>query len=258
MNRDSVLGTVLVAAVLCVVSSVLVSGTAVGLRARQSDNKELFQRKNILLAAGLIEDAGKVSRSEIVELFKQIETQIIDLDTGERTEDVDASYDQRAASRDPKMSVDTQGLAGFSRRERFSRVYLVKQEEKISKVVLPVYGKGLWSTLYGYLAIEQDRNTVAGLTFYEHKETPGLGGEVDNPAWKAQWIGKKIRDAEGKIRLQVIKGKVDPVSPSAANEVDGLSGATITSRGVSNLVQYWMSEQGFGKYLQRLEQPVAN
>ncbi len=109
----------------------------------------------------------------------------------------------------------------------------------------------MWSTLYGYVALESDKNTIAGLTFYDHKETPGLGGEVDNPNWKATWVGKVVRDGE-EIAIEVIKGAVDPSSDRAKHQVDGLSGATITSRGVSNLAQYWLSEQGFGKYLEQL------
>ena len=265
MKRDSVAGTFTVAAVLCICCSVLVSGAAVGLRARQEANKELFQRKNILLAAGFIENGEKVSAQQIDEFFENIETLIVDLDTGETTDAVDVdTYDQKKAARDSKLSVKTEGLAGFARRERYSRVYLVKDGSTISKIVLPVYGKGLWSTLYGYIAIESDKNTIAGLTFYEHKETPGLGGEVDNPNWKAQWKGKQITkgddtkgdDTKGddtkEIEIQVIKGFVDPSSIDAKNQVDGLSGATITSRGVSNLVRYWLSDNGFGKYLDGL------
>jgi Na+-transporting NADH:ubiquinone oxidoreductase subunit C len=252
MKRDSVAGTFTVAAVLCICCSVLVSGAAVGLRARQEANKEQFQRKNILLAAGFIKDGQSVSPKQIDEFFANIETRIIDLDTGEVTDAVDLeTYDQKKAARDPKLSVETEGLTGFVRREKYSRVYLVKDGSKLSKIVLPVYGKGLWSTLYGYVAIESDLKTIAGLTFYEHKETPGLGGEVDNPNWKAQWTGKKTVDSAGTIRIEVIKGTVDPAGEGSEHQVDGLSGATITSRGVSNLVQYWVSENGFGKYLAR-------
>ena len=125
---------------------------------------------------------------------------------------------------------------------------------KLQKVILPVYGKGLWSTLYGFIALESDLNTIAGLTFYEHKETPGLGGEVDNPKWKAQWPGKTLRDADDEdIEIEVVKGQVVPGTPSENHQVDGLSGATITSRGVSDLIRYWVSEDGFGTYLEKLE-----
>lgn len=258
MKRDSVLGTFTVAAVLCVCCSVLVSAAAVGLRAKQEDNKELFQQKNILVAAGFIEDGESVSRKKVDELFQKIETIVVNLETGERTDDVDIdSYNQKEAARDPEMAEEADGLDGIAMRERYSLVYLVRDKQGISKIILPVYGKGLWSTLYGYLAIEGDRNTIAGLTFYEHKETPGLGGEVDNPSWKAQWRGKKITDpGSDEILLQVIKGKVDSSDPNSEHKVDGLSGATITSRGVSNLIQYWLSDEGFGKFLDQLSPSI--
>ncbi len=253
MHRDSVLGTILVATALCVVCSVLVSAAAVGLRSQQITNKQLFQKKNILLAAGLIQDGEPVSTEKINQLFENIETIVVDLDTGQTTDEIDIEiYDQKLAARDPKLSVPTEGLSGFQRREKYSLVYLLKEDGEIQKIILPVYGKGLWSTLYGYLAIESDKNTIAGLTFYEHKETPGLGGEVDNPVWKAQWIGKKVSNDEDEIVIEVVKGKVDPTSDSAQHKIDGLSGATITSRGVSNLAQYWMSPKGFGLYLEQM------
>lgn len=254
MKRDSVIGTITVAAILCICCSVLVSAAAVGLRGKQEANKELFRRKNILLAAGFIKSGEAVSTAQVDEIFENIEAVIVDLDAGEVADAVDLeTYDQKQAARDPKLSVETTGLAGFARREKYSRAYLVKDGDKISKVVLPIYGKGLWSTLYGYVAIESDLQTIAGLTFYEHKETAGLGGEVDNPTWKAQWEGKKIRDDEGTIQIQVVKGSVDPASENAKHQVDGLSGATITSRGVTNMMQYWLSDNGFGKYLANLE-----
>ena len=119
----------------------------------------------------------------------------------------------------------------------------------LDKVVIPIHGYGLWSTLYGFLALESDLQTISGITFYEHGETAGLGGEVDNPAWKSQWQGKTLYEA-GEVRLEVLKGTVNPASADAKYQVDGLSGATLTSRGVNNLISYWMGEDGFGPVLQ--------
>lgn len=253
MKRDSITNTFIVATVLCIACSVMVSGAAVILRPWQLDNKQAFQQKNILIAAGLIESGERVSDATVGERFEAIETAIIDFETGMVTDDVDlATFDQRAAAKDPNQSVETEGLGGFRRREKYGLVYLFKEAGEIKQIVLPVYGKGLWSTLYGYLAIERDKNTIAGLTFYEHKETPGLGGEIDNPQWQAQWVGKQIADEAGEIKIEVIKGKVIPDSPNAVHQVDGLSGATITSRGVSNLIRYWLSEEAYGKYLAQL------
>ncbi|MGB6045742.1 MAG: Na(+)-translocating NADH-quinone reductase subunit C [Pirellulales bacterium] len=254
MWRDTVGGTFTVAAVLCVVCSVLVSAAAVGLRPRQDANKDRFRKQNILIAAGVNTEGKTVDKA-----FENIETQIIDLSTGEVSirDDIDpATYDQKKAAKDPTLSIAIEpekDIGGIKRREKYSRVYLVKENGVIKKIILPVYGKGLWSTLYGFLALDADVNTVAGLTFYEHKETPGLGGEVDNRAWKAKWPGKLIHDSDGQIQLEVLKGAVPEGSPNADYQVDGLTGATITSRGVSNLIRYWLSDDGFGLFLNRLK-----
>jgi Na+-transporting NADH:ubiquinone oxidoreductase subunit C len=110
---------------------------------------------------------------------------------------------------------------------------------------------GLWGTLYGYIALAADTQTVRGITFYQHKETPGLGGEVDNARWKALWPGRKVYDARGRPILNVKKGRAGPVESDPHN-VDGLSGATITSRGVGHLVRFWLGEEAFGPYLKKV------
>ena len=253
MQRDSTLGTIVTAAVLCVVCSVVVSASAVGLKSFQEANKKKFQQRNILEAAGYTPE--EVREQGIETLFESIETQLIDLETGEPTDAVSLDgFDQRAAAKDPELSVELpkdQQTFGFSRREKYSRVYLMKDGESLKKVILPIYGKGLWSTIYGYIALENDLNTISGITFYEHGETPGLGGEVENPRWKSTWSGKLVGDGQN-VKIEVIKGSVDESSPKADYQVDGLSGATITSQGVSDTVRYWLSD-GFGPFLQNLQ-----
>jgi Na+-transporting NADH:ubiquinone oxidoreductase subunit C len=255
MQRDSVLGTFRVATILCVVCSVIVSAAAVGLRPLQERNRKRFEQENILAAAGFSDE--EMDEKGVDELFKNIESQLIDLETGELVgEDVVdlQKYDQKTAAKDPSLSVEIpadKDIAGIKRREKYSRVYLLKDGGQMKSVILPVYGKGLWSTLYGFIALEEDLNTVSGLTFYEHKETPGLGGEIDNPKWKSLWRGKQLRAGDD-LRIEVLKGQVNTDLPEAVHQVDGLSGATITSRGVSNLVRYWIND-GFGPYLKKLK-----
>ena len=115
---------------------------------------------------------------------------------------------------------------------------------------MPIFGKGLWGTLWGYLAVKSDMETVQGITFFQHKETPGLGGEVDNPRWKSQWQGLKLYDADGTPATEVAKG---PAPSGDPHRVDGLSGATITSRGVTNLLKYWASDDGYGPFLKKMK-----
>ena len=124
--------------------------------------------------------------------------------------------------------------------------------DQITKIILPVHGKGLWSTMYGFLALNRDGETVEGFAFYQQGETPGLGGEVDNPKWKASWIGKKVLDESGNPVIDIVKGSVDTTRPEAVHQVDGLSGATITSNGVENLLRFWLGENGFGPYLSKI------
>ncbi len=118
-------------------------------------------------------------------------------------------------------------------------------------------GYGLWGTLYGYMALKGDLDTIAGLGFYSQKETPGLGGEVDNPKWKAEWRGVKLYDEQGKVAVQLVKNRAPAGSPEAAYQVDALSGATLTTRGVQHLVQFWLGEHGFGPFLDNLRKSSA-
>ncbi len=254
MSNDSTVKTLFVAFVLCVVCSILVSGSAVSLRPRQELNKKLDIKKNLLLACNLL-DNKKASKEEIEEAFSFIETKIIDLETGLEKSDLNVdSYDQLKASKDPLMSIRIpreKDIAKIKRREKYSKVFFVKDKElgTIKLVVLPVYGKGLWSTLYGFLALAPDTKTVKGFGFYQHGETPGLGGEIENPRWTALWNDKIALDENNRPVIEVLKGRVNPLSKNIKHEIDGLSGATITSIGVTNLVRYWLGDHGFGQFL---------
>tara|TARA_R110000787_G_scaffold30381_2_gene81633 strand:+ start:13479 stop:14252 length:774 start_codon:yes stop_codon:yes gene_type:complete len=251
-SNDRISKVLTVAVALCLVCSVVVSSAAVLLRDAQEANKARDKKSNILAAAGLLEPDMSVE-----EQFEKIEVKMVDIATGKFTDVVSPdTYEQRKAAKNPELSVSLskeEDVAGISRRAKYAVVYLVRNGDDLEKVVLPVRGPGLWSTLYGFIAIEGDLNTVAGLGFYEHGETPGLGGEVDNPLWKDNWPGKKIYGEDGEVQLTVIKGSVDKSRPEAIHQVDGLSGATLTTRGVDNLIEFWMGENGFGKFLSNLK-----
>ena len=248
LSNDSVIKTLIVAISLCLVCSVVVSGAAVILKPIQEYNKELDRKRNILRSAGLLEE-GK----EIDELFKQIEPKIVDLATGEYVDTLDLTeYDQRRAAKDPSQSIEIpskRDVAKIKRRAKYARVYLVKAQDRVQKIILPVHGAGLYSTLYAFLALEGDAKTVAGLSFYEQGETPGLGGEIESKRWLAKWPGKKVYDKKNVRRIEVIKGTVDPKDDDAIFQVDGISGATLTSRGVSKLLAYWLGDEGFRPFL---------
>ena len=241
------------AAAVCLVCAVFVSYSAVALRARQEENAYLDKQRNVLIAAGLAKDDEALSPEEIKDRFAPIRPVVVDLSTGQELPDVDpATFDPKKAASDPATSRPApKNPAGIERIPNQALVYRLERDGKLELVILPIEGKGLWSTLHGFLALDADLETIRGITFYEHKETPGLGGEVDNPKWKALWVGRRAFGENGEPRIQVIKGKAGPPDEDPFR-VDGLSGATMTSRGVSRLVRFWLGEDGFGPYLESL------
>lgn len=244
--------SVLVLAFAC---SALVAGAAVGLRPLQEANRLLDRQKNILFAAGIYDEATPVA-----ELFEQIETRIIELATGEFVPQEKLSpkgYDQLKAALNPEMgkplSKETD-IAGIRNLENYSLVYLVTKEEKVDQIILPIRGKGLWSTLYGYISLGADLSTVRGITFYEHGETPGLGGEIENRRWQSGWQGKKVYNETNDVAISVAKGKSGSSPEAMTHQVDGLSGATLTIQGVNNLMNFWFGENGFKPFFEQLQE----
>ncbi len=267
MGNDSLEKTIAIAVALCLVCSVLVSFGAVALKPLQAYNKNLDMKKNILEVAGLMEDGMDVDAA----FAERIEPKIVNLETGEYDESVNADeYDQRKAAKDPKQNIaipKNKDIAHIRMKAKLAKVFLVKEGAAIKSIILPVSGYGLWSTLYGFLSLDPDGQTVQSINFYDQAETPGLGGEVVNPKWRALWKGKKvyaetdqpaldkgsIEDADvGEPALALIKGSVDTGKMGSEHQVDGLAGATLTSNGVTNLVRYWMSKEGFAKYLSKV------
>ncbi|MEM8556079.1 MAG: NADH:ubiquinone reductase (Na(+)-transporting) subunit C, partial [Pseudomonadota bacterium] len=179
---DSTGKTLFVAVGLCLFCSMIVSVAAVSLRPIQDANKLLDKQKNILQVAGLYEDG-----IDIADAFQAFEPQVLELASGTFSQLFDAStFDDRAAADDPATSrALDDDPAGIGRQSNFVTVYLLKDAAgDLDKVILPIHGYGLWSTLYGFIALEENGNDIFGLQFYQHAETPGLGAEVDNPRWK--------------------------------------------------------------------------
>jgi Na+-transporting NADH:ubiquinone oxidoreductase subunit C len=256
--QPSIGQTIRFAAAVCVVAAIAVSSAAVGLKERQEANKLLDRQSKVLGVAGLIEPGEKLTAERAQEMFDEyIVTIPVELETGEIAEEIDpVTYDQRSAAQDPATSqVAPPNPAKVSRLPDVGLVYQVMRDGIVDKVILPVEGMGLWSTLYGYIALEADLERVAGITFYEHGETAGLGGEVDNPRWQALWPGRRVFDEDGDPAIEVIKGAAGPPEEDPY-EVDGLAGATLTSRGVTNLLHLWLGPDGFGPYLDKYRRGV--
>jgi Na+-transporting NADH:ubiquinone oxidoreductase subunit C len=253
LPNDSPAKTLAVTLAVALIGSILVAGSAVLLRPLQIANKEAERQRHMIEIARLLPGAAEQLAAAV---GIRLEGRVVELESGGYLPSIEPSrYDQRRAARDPEQSVEIPAaldIAGLKRRARHAVVYLVWQEGRRRLVILPVRGRGYGSMLYGYIGLAEDGNTVLGLAFYEHGETPGLGSLIDSPAWKVQWRGKKVRDAGGDIRLGVGQGRIMPDSPEAPYQIDGLTGATWTSHGVTNLLHYWLGEHGFGPYLRRI------
>ena len=252
--------TIRVALTLCLVCSVLVSAVAVGLKPAQVENARLDRNKNILVAADMY-NAESDTADDVAERFKDFEVKIIDLNKGNYVDD-DAlkaagipdrnAYDATQATKNKALSDDLgdNDPASIGRKPKYAKVYVKKDDAgKPEMVVLPIQGYGLWGTIYGFLTLESDMNTIKGISFYEHKETPGLGARIEEPKWRAMWTGIHSYDENGDVATGVTKA-----GNPKDNWVDGISGATLTSRGVSNMIQFWLGEQGYKPYLDLLRE----
>ena len=258
---DSTRYTVVFATIVCVVCALLVAVAAVSLQPRQAANARLYMEKNVLVAAGLLAPGQDVSEREVRAIFDQrIKVRLVDFATGELVpaDRIDArNYDQRKARNDPDASrVAPPNNAGIGRMPSYGIVYFIMKDNAVDQLVIAVEGLGMWGTIYGFLSLAPDGNTVRGLTYYDQKETPGLGGEIGNPKWQGLWRGRKGFDDQWNARITVIKGEagspeVDPL------RVDGLSGATVTSNAVTRLMQFWLSDNGYGKFLKRFREGEA-
>jgi Na+-transporting NADH:ubiquinone oxidoreductase subunit C len=252
LSNDSLEKTVNVALALCLVCAVLVSLATVALRPLQGYNKALDMKKNILDVAGLLEEGTDIDQA----FADRIESKIVDLKTGDYVDNINVDeYDQRKAAKDPaqnELIPVEKDIASIRQKAKYTKVFLVKKGDQLQSIILPINGYGLWSTMYGFLALEPDAQTVQSINLYDQGETPGLGGEVVNPNWRALWKGKKVYSDKGEVALTLVKGGVDSSRPDSVYKVDGLAGATLTSRGVSNLIQYWMGTEGFATYLNKI------
>jgi Na+-transporting NADH:ubiquinone oxidoreductase subunit C len=243
------------ATVVCIVCSLLVAASTILLKDQQRQSQMLFVQKNVLVElAGLAAeaDSGTLTRTEV---FRQrIEPRLVDLRSGEFARDAGVeplAFDQRRARNDPQQSREAPSNPAEVRRiPNLAVVYLVKGGEQFDQVILPIEGRGLYSTMYGFLALDRDMTTIRGVAFYEHGETPGLGGEITNPEWQALWRGRRAFDGEGNVRISLVRGAAGPPDTDPYH-VDALSGATGTSNGVTHMLAFWLGEHGFGPFIQK-------
>lgn len=251
MPNESPVKTLLVALAVSLVCAALVSTTAVLLRPLQEANKERERQRHVM---EIVERLPGIEALFEKAQARNVEAHVVELATGSYVRTIDpAEFDQRKAAQDPQLSIEIppeHDIAKIGRRAKYATVYLVVSDGQIRLIILPVHGSGYASTLYGFLALQGDANTVVALSFFEHGETPGMGARIGEPDWLTQWAGKKARDEAGEIRIGVAKGRVEP--NAAPYMVDGISGATRTGEGVTRLLRFWLGEYGFGPYLERI------
>ena len=262
MTNDTPAKALLVVFSVALVCSVLVSIAAVTLRPVQERNALVERSRNIIALTGLVEPGEGLSNDEILDAVEQLDIRLIDINTGKFSDAVEvADFNPRAARNDPETSIEIAAgddLASLGRRESLAIVYMVWSDGQLQRVILPVYGQGMWSTIYGYIALEADLNSIAAMTFYEQTETAGLGDQIQNQEWLAKWQGRKVYGAANEVRFRVASSAVVGGSAAAQHEVDAITGATVTTDAVTQLIRYWFGPNGYGPFIDYLRlQPPA-
>jgi len=256
VSKDSPLKALIVVLAVSLACSVLVSTASIMLKPIQVLNQKVERSRNIVALTGLAAVDKELSNDEILQVVEQLDVRILNIDTGEFDTSIDpGKFDQRAAVNNPELSIaipPADDLAKLGRRTRFAIVYLVWNGDELKRIILPIHGQGMWSTLHGLLALEADLNTVAAVTFYEQGETAGLGDQITRPDWQAKWQGRQLFDNQGEVRFRVAAGSVAEGS-AARHQVDAMSGATVTGDAVTRLVEFWFGPQGYQAFLKNLE-----
>ena len=231
-------------ALITLVSSVLLSYSYSSLKSLSEDNIRFDIQRNIVKSVGI--DISKMSKESILNNYKENINEII-LDQNFKKVD-NVAWDELVTYEDKKSGISY--FVNKADKIKFSRIENKDRDKTINKYlplfyhsikevyVFPISGKGLWSTLFGFLALDKDKNTVKGITFYKHKETPGLGGEVDKKWFQDSFVGKRIFNSENDlVSVEVLKGAVSMLPKNKQiYAVDGITGATITSKGLSNFL----------------------
>jgi Na+-transporting NADH:ubiquinone oxidoreductase subunit C len=267
VTKDSPLRALLTVLVTAVVCSTIVSASVVLLRPIQLNNQLLKRSGNVMQLTGLLPSGGAVEDDELLRLFKSLDARVVNIDGAAFDPAIDPyTFDAGKAAGDPELSVaipPAEDRARLGRRSRYQVAYLVWRDDALDRVILPIQGAGMWSMLYGYVAVESDLNTLAGVIFYEQNETPGLGDQITQDYWESQWGGKQLYDDTGEMLFHVAEGPVTPGSAAADFQVDALTGATVTANAVTALMQYWFGPGGYAPLLKQLreqppEPPAAN
>lgn len=245
LPNESRTKTVIIAFLVSAVCAALVSGATVMLRPIQTANRAAEEQARI---EALVRGIPGMS-DLLTEAGGTLTTVVVDLETGRAAGDVDvASLD--AALSDPENWTDltpAQDIAGLGQRPDLAQVFLLREGDAVSLVLLPLSGQGYGGRIDAIMALRGDTNTIAGLAVTRHSETPGLGGRIEEASWQASFPGTELRDADGELRFRVARGPA-----SGVHEVDGITGATRTGRGVTQMVRFWLGPDGYGPLLEAI------
>lgn len=216
---------VIFATIVCVICSLMLSVTASALKTKQDYNVELDRKLNVLKAFGepTVDESGKtIPGSKVDEIFHtQIHELVLDGESG-------ALLEGKSSADFPAKDIAERKILPL---------YVWEVNGQPSKYAFPISGKGLWSTIYGYLALDKDLATIVGVTFYRHGETPGLGGECSADWFQSQFKGKKVYGNASRLKFEVVKGLVADRYPNGNDHaVDGMSGATLTGKGITQFI----------------------
>ncbi len=257
MNNESPQKALLVVFSIALVCSILVSVAAVSLRPIQIRNQLVEKSRNIVALSGLVDPGEDFSSDEILIAVTQLDARVIDIDSGEFEDSLDVNeFDPRAAVNDAELGTaipDDEDSATLGRRSRYEIVHLVWDGDQLKRVILPIVGQGMWSTLYGFIALEADLNTIAAISFYEQAETAGLGDQITHGSWQSKWQGRELFGSDGSFRFRIAAGPVKDGSAMARHQVDAMTGATVTGTAVTRLVSYWFGPHGYRAFLNNLK-----
>lgn len=242
LPNESRAKTVVVAFLVSAICALMVSGATVLLRPIQAANRAAEQQARIeALVAGIPGMADLLAQAG-----GSLSTVVIDLDRGAAAREVtpqtlDAALEDNANWRQLAPGED---LAGIGRRPDYSQVFLLRQDDRVSLVLLPMYAQGYNDVIQAMLALHGDMTTVAGFAVLGQSETPGLGGRIEEPSWLSRFAGRRVADASGDVRFAVARGPA-----STEYEVDGITGATRTGNAVTGMIRFWTGPLGYGPFL---------